>query len=425
MRRMLWLMLCALCQLAVAGAGCTRIQSAAFHSAQATIATSAAEQQTPSSDFTIAGGKTSTTLPFDLIDNRIVINVMLNGQGPFRLIFDSGAGAVISPEVAHSLGLKIENLQTGAGGVGEGRVERGETTVSRIEVGDIRLPAEEFGVISFSDSKYVFGANRIDGILGYPLFKRLVVRIDYERKQITFTEASGFVYKGSGAIVPIDFDYHLPLIKGELDGVPGVFVIDTGARSSLILYGPFVEQNNLREKYKASFEGVTGWGIGGPVRSQIVRVKTLRLGSVEVQNLIARLSLQKSGALTSANRAALVGPDVLKQFTTIFDYSRQRIIFEKNNQYGKPDSYDRAGMWFGLEGDRFSVIDVIAGGPAAEAGIRVGDEILAIDGQSVERLDLPTVRLSFKNDSPKKRVRLTVERDGKRREVTLILRDLV
>ncbi|HUQ33286.1 MAG TPA: aspartyl protease family protein [Pyrinomonadaceae bacterium] len=422
MRRMLWLLLCALCQLTFAGTSCTRIQSTAFSSAQANAV---AAQQTSASDFTIAGGKTSTTLPFDLIDNRIVINVRLNGQGPFRLIFDSGAGAVISPEVARSLGLKIENLQTGAGGVGEGRVERGETTVSRIEVGDIRFPAEDFSVISFSDTKYVFGANRIDGIIGYSIFRHLVVSIDYERKQLTFTEPSGFVYKGNGAIVPIDFDYHLPLIKGELDGVPGIFVIDTGARSSLILYGPFVEQNNLREKYKASFEGVTGWGIGGPVRSHIVRVKTLRLGSVEVQNLIARLSLQKSGALTSANRAALVGPDVLKQFTTIFDYSRRRIIFEKNNQYGKPDSYDRAGMWFGQEGDRFSVIDVIAGGPAAEAGIRVGDEILAIDGQSVERLDLPTVRLSFKNDSPKKRVRLVLERDGARREVTLILRDLV
>jgi hypothetical protein len=421
MRRLL---LCALCQLIVAGTGCTRIQSAAFHSAQATIAAGEA-QQTSSPDFTISGGKASSTLPFDLIDNRIVINVMLNGQGPFRLIFDSGAVAVISPEVAHQLGLKIENLQTGEGGVGEQRVERGGATVSRIEVGDIRLPAEEFGVISFSDSKYVFGTNRIDGIIGYPLFKRLVVRIDYESKQLTFTEAAGFVYKGRGTAVPIDFDYHLPQVKGELDGVPGIFVIDTGARSSLILYGPFVEQNNLRAKYKASFEGITGWGIGGPVRSFIVRAQTLKLGSVEVHDLIARLSLQKSGALTNANRAALVGPDVLKQFTTIFDYSRRRIIFEKNNQYGKPDSYDRAGMWFGQAGDRFSVIDVIAGGPAAEAGIRVGDEILAVDGQGVRGLDLPTVRLGFKNDSPKKRVRLTIDRGGERREVILILRDLV
>jgi hypothetical protein len=421
MNRMFW-SLCLFCHLVITGTGCTRSQPVAF--TQPIVAASELYQTSPS-DFTIANNKSSATLPFDLIDNRIVIDVKLSGKGPFRFIFDSGAVAVVSPEVVRQLGLKIENVQTGGGGVGEQLVERGETSIAEVEVGDIHLPAQGFGVISFADTKYVFGANRIDGIIGFPLFKRLVVQIDYERRRLTFTRATQFVYKGQGTIVPIDFDSHLPLVKGELDGVPGIFVIDTGARSSLLLYGPFVEQNNLRTKYKASFEGVTGWGIGGPVRSQIVRVRSLKLGAVEVHNLIARLSLQKSGALTSANRAALVGPDVLKQFTTIFDYSRRQLIFEKNSQYGKPDSYDRSGMWFGHEGDHFEVIDVIAGGPVADAGIRVGDQILEIDGQRTEQLDLPTIRLSFKNDSPKKRVRLTVQRSGERREIVLILRDLV
>jgi hypothetical protein len=38
---------------------------------------------------------------------------------------------------------------------------------------------------------------------------------------------------------------------------------------------------------------------------------------------------------------------------------------------------------------------------------------------------LPTIRLRFKNDSPKKRVRLLVRRDDERREIVIILRDLV
>jgi Aspartyl protease/PDZ domain len=389
------------------------------------VSTACGVSQSASIDSAIANDQPSVTVPFDLIDNRIVIDVKLDGKGPFRFIFDSGAVSVISMELARATGLKVEGLTGGGTGVGESTVERGQTKISDTEVASIHLKDEDFGVLSFSDNKYVFGANRIDGIIGYPLFKRFVVRIDYEKRLLTFTEPSQFAYKGRGVAVPIDFDYHLPLVKGELDGVPGIFVIDTGARSALLLYGPFVEQNRLREKYKASIEGVTGWGIGGPVRSQIARVSTLKLGTVEVKNLVARLSLQRSGALTSTDRAALVGPDVLRQFTTIFDYSRHQIIFEKNAEYGKPDSYDRAGMWFGLEGDHFEVIDVMAGGPAAEAGIKTGDKILTVDGKDASTLDLPAVRLRFKNDAPKSRVRLMVEHNGAQREVVVMLRDLV
>lgn len=31
------------------------------------------------------------SIPFDLIDNRIFVSVCLNGQGPFKFIFDTGA----------------------------------------------------------------------------------------------------------------------------------------------------------------------------------------------------------------------------------------------------------------------------------------------------------------------------------------------
>ncbi len=389
------------------------------------VPTACGVSQSASIDSAIANDQPAVTVPFDLIDNRIVIDVRLDGKGPFRFIFDSGAVAVVSTELARAIDLKVEGLTRGDGGVGESTVERGQTKIPDTDVAGIHLKDEEFGVLSFADNKYVFGANKIDGIIGYPLFKRFVTRIDYEKRLLTFTEPSQFAYKGRGVAVPIDFDYHLPLVKGELDGVPGIFVIDTGARSALLLYGPFVEQNKLREKYKASIEGVTGWGIGGPVRSQIARVETLKLGAVEVKNLVARLSLQRSGALTKTDRAALVGPDVLKQFTTIFDYSRRQIIFEKNDDYGKPDSYDRAGMWFGLEGDHFEVIDVMAGGPAAEAGIHVGDKILTIDGRDAAKLDLPATRLRFKNGAPRSRVRLMVEHEGAQREVVVTLRDLV
>ncbi|MDQ3817855.1 MAG: retropepsin-like domain-containing protein, partial [Acidobacteriota bacterium] len=139
---------------------------------------------TRASNPTYADAKGATSLRFDLIDNRIVIDVWLNGKGPFRFIFDSGGVAIVSPEVARALGLKVTGTSTGGRGVGEKTVERGAANINEVKVGDILLTDEEFGVISFADTKYVFGANRIDGIIGYPLFKRFVVKIDYEQQRL-------------------------------------------------------------------------------------------------------------------------------------------------------------------------------------------------------------------------------------------------
>ncbi len=365
-----------------------------------------------------------STIPFDVVDNRIFVDVKLNGKGPFRFIFDSGAGAIMTPELAKGLGLKIEGTSQ-SGGAGEKTVDTGNTKVAEMQVGNVRLTEQPFGVISFADAKYVFGTAQVDGVIGDEVLRRFVVKIDYERNLLTFTQPSQFVYRGSGTVLSIQRPRLIPIVEGEIDGIAGKFGIDTGARSSLILYGPFVEGNNLRAKYQPKVEGITGWGIGGPIRSQIARINVLKLGAVEVHSVVTRFSLQRSGALTSTAMAGLVGPDVLKQFNITFDYSRQQMIFEKNKNYSTPDTFDRAGMWLGQDGKTFEVIDVIKASPAAEAGIKVGDRILAINGKSTEHLDLLATRLKFKNDPINEKIRLTLLFGNERRQVTVVLRNLV
>jgi hypothetical protein len=210
-----------------------------------------------------------------------------------------------------------------------------------------------------------------------------------------------------------------------LDGVKGEFGVDTGARSALLLYAPFVARNQLREKYNARLEGVTGWGIGGPVCSLLGRARELKIGPLAVSGIVIRLSSQKSGLTTSSGKAGLIGPDVLSQFDVTFDYSRERIIFEKNANFGRADSYDRAGLWMGQSGSHFDVVDVIAGGPADAAGVKTGDTILAINGEDTSILFLPDVRERMRRTPPGTKLTLRLDSAGKRRTATITLRDLV
>ncbi len=375
--------------------------------------------------FSIAGDKSSTTLPFELIDNRVFVEVQLNRRGPFHFILDTGAtGFSLADTTVQTLGLKTEEAGEDRG-VGEKTVSVRSTHLAEAQLGDLQFRDLEADVYPFGDSGNVFGSKPVDGVVGLEVFQHVVVKHDYVRKVLTFTLPDKFNYQGAGVIVPFDRPRQIPVVDAELDEIRGKFGVDTGARSSLLLYTPFVDQNRLREKYSAHLEGVTGWGIGGPVRSLLARAEELRIGNVVVRDLVVRLSTQKQGLTTSSAMAGLIGPDVLSQFDVTFDYSRNRIIFEKNSQYGRRDSYDRVGLWMGQSGEHFVAIDVIAGGPAAAAGVQRGDTILAIDDADTANLVLPDAREKIRREPVGKKMTLLLDSAGKRRSVVFKLRDLV
>ena len=65
------------------------------------------------------------------------------------------------------------------------------------------------------------------------------------------------------------------------------------------------------------------------------------------------------------------------------------------------------------------VVDVAEEGPAAEAGIEVGDRILALDGERLQRGTAPREMLSAYK--PGDRVELTIQRGERTREVQVTL----
>ncbi len=379
--------------------------------------------QPPPPDFAIAGGKSSTTVPFELFNNHIYVEVKLNDKGPFRVLCDTGGANIVTPTLARELGLKSEGALQGRG-VGEKSEDVGLVKMQSLGVGEATLSNQVFAVFPMETFSAVEGIP-INGLIGYEVFKRFVARVDYEHHLITLTVPSAFAYKGDGTAVPFQFNAHIPQVDGEIDGIQGKFDIDTGSRSSLDLLGPFVEKHGLEAHYGAKLEAVTGWGVGGAARSLVTRAKVLRLGKVEVKEPITELTLQKKGAFVSPYVAGNVGAGVLKRFNITFDYQHQQLIFEPNANYGKPDVFDRSGMWLNQSGETFEVMDVIAAGPAASAGLKTGDKVLAIDGRPVSQLSLAAVREQFKSQPPGTKLRLSIQSGKQKRDVDLVLKDLV
>ena len=348
---------------------------------------------------------------FDLVDNRIFVSVRLNGRGPFHFILDSGSdGHLIRPEVAKALGLKPEGDEQGKGN-GTSSEEGWQTHIASVQLGSLTLLNQEAAVLPFKQALNLFGTARVDGILGLPAFQQQVLKIDYDQRVLTFTPFDKFIYTGNGKVLTFEQNSDdIPAVFANLDGIPGNFGLDTGARASLLLFTPFVEKNLLAEKYSSRVEGVTGWGFGGPVKTKLARARKLDLAGFSISNPITRLMTQPSGTSSSAEEDGLIGEDVLKQFNVIFDYKHHQIILEPNRRFGHQDSYDRTGMWVAQDGDGndFPVVDVIANGPAAEAGISPGDKITAINGVPAARLALPELRERWSEEPPGTKLHLTV-----------------
>lgn len=375
----------------------------------------------PADDFTIAAGKTSTTLPFELLNNHIYIEARLNGGEPRRLLVDTGGVNLLTRDAAARLGVEPEG-SVQVGGVGDQREEAGFVRLESLTLGDVTFERPLFIVLPFSGIAEASGVAS-DGLVGFEVFKRFVVTIDYAAGRLTLTRPEAYVASGApgGAEVPFRFDDRHPIVDGSIDGIPATFTIDTGSRGALALHRPFVEEHGLVERFAAGVETVSGWGVGGPARGRRAGSRVLKLGDVTVAGVWTELSTQEKGAHANRYIGGNVGGGVLKRFTVTFDYGRQVMSLEPNGRSG--DAPDRSGIWLNAAGGVLRVEAGAAGSPGAAAGLAVGDRVVAVDGMPVGELRLPDVRARLRGVVGTV-VTLTVERaEGAPAEVPLRLGD--
>jgi predicted aspartyl protease len=375
----------------------------------------------PKPDYSFARGPRESVLPFRFVNNHIYADAKLNGR-MFSLLVDTGASNVITPTTARALGLRsVGDAQVK--GVGEFTEHAAFTRVASVVLGQVRLKDQLFAVVPLEKLGEVEGMP-FHGILGYELFKRFVVRIDYAGRTLTLKEAMSWRAEGAGTAVPFVFNGTVPEIEGEVGGVAATFDVDTGSRGSVGLNSPFVQRHALRARFAPSIDAVTGWGLGGPVRATVARAPRVRLGSIAVNDVVVDMSLQRLGALTNTAPSGSVGSGLLQRFTVTFDYPHQRMYLAPAAGPSR-EGYDRSGLWINLGGGGFRIDAVVDGSPAAAAGLGDGDVILNVDGKRAATLSLGDVRAYLRDAPPGTIVRLTVRRGEVVRDVAIKLRDLV
>ena len=390
-------------------------------SSYALNAATPADFETPQQpdDATIDGAETTVPIQFD---GDVVVEAKINGKGPFGFILDTGGHDILTSAAAKAIGLKPEGAGI-SGGAGAGTVSEQYASVARVDIGGMTMRNQVFTIIPLSYGTVEQGARPpLAGILGLEIFERFAVRIDYRAKSLTLEPLATHVYVGRGTPVPIFFNDDEPILKATMDGHTGDFGIDTGNSGSLIVIGKWAEREGLITRLKSGLD-VVGFGMGGMSHNWASPVD-LDIGGSSLRRVIGRLSTDEKGAFASVVEAGNVGNDVLGHFTLDFDYRRRQLWFESVPGF-EPAPFDRAGVGFSkIRPDAFKIVLVSQNSPAAEAGIKVGDEIVAVDGVPAQRLSAWDLRRRVRQE-PGTRVKLDILGKRKAQSVVLTLRELL
>src|SRR5262249_16484108 len=138
----------------------------------------------------------------------------------------------------------------------------------RIALDGVELPPQTVSVISLSPLE-PFAGRSLDGIIGFGLFSRYVVAIDYAVRKVDLYEPQSYQYSGAGIRLPLTAEgnhFYVPA-KVAMPGraaFAGRFLVDTGAVMATVVFSrPAVERHGLLAAVEKRFVDRSLPGLGG------------------------------------------------------------------------------------------------------------------------------------------------------------------
>jgi hypothetical protein len=318
---------------------------------------------------TMLHGAESTTVPMHIEGRKMLVDVMLNGQGPFPMVFDTGGHFILSSVAAKRLKLHVAGLDPKDPGTSDGFAR-----VSELRIGDAVIRNDVAHVIPYGYSRLERGSKPPKaGWLGLELLERFAVAIDPARETLTLTPRGTGAANYAGTRIPLVLDEDAPLAPCRIDGAPGECMIDTGNASPTIVEGHW--------SHAADLDGRFAHGLNAGDGARVARAN-IDLGGISLPHeIVAAFPQELSGSESTTVEAAIISETVHERYVTSIDYARHAMWLAPIPGV-TPPPFNRTGMQLSKRADGSFVVGfVFANSPAATAGLRTGDRIVAIDGR--------------------------------------------
>ena len=133
---------------------------------------------------------------------------------------------------------------------------------------------------------------------------------------------------------------------------------------------------------KLSPEAVRGYR----ERRSLFKAQSITIAGCKISDLDASYTGNEQGASADKRYDGIIGNALLEHFDVIFDFSKCEIWFRPNKNINAIAKYD-SGITLTPKADYWVVNGLIEGGNANKAGVKRGDIILTINGESPKTID--------------------------------------
>lgn len=359
--------------------------------------------------------KPSVEVPFRIGETAIIVDAVVNGR-TVSLMFDTGfSGSVIVDNTINlgkptgSMSLRDFVRTTEAPTVKIQTLKLGEKSI------DPKPETMTAVLAPPGDWSFAFNTH-CDGLMGFQVIKHEITEINFEKNKFIFHPRSLDITKRVpdnkrtflAKLLPAGHD-SMEMSVIAPSGKSLTMSLDTGNSFYATTYTDSLERVGLWDGRKPKFMTQSAVASGN-VDTWHVKMPAVNIYGVPVPNSVFDVIDLPS---SSADADGTVGFQFLKNFNIIIDYERRRVWLENFNGQVSNEQVGELGLFaaYSPYTKKIQIFRVTPEGPAEKAGLKEGDEVLAVDGLDLTRQTYRQLRLMFEGPAGSK-VKLAISRGG-------------
>lgn len=384
--------------------------------------------------FSMPSGTKRVEIEFEEYNNLIIIPVTINRFLTLKFILDTGVENAILTEKLYADILDaqyVRELTMPGPGVADSIEVYVTNNMTFYLPGG--LIGKNMNMLVLKEDYLNLAENigdEVYGIIGYDVFSRFVVEINYDSKRVILYDPKQYKPKKRRTEIPIEIKNSKPYLKtviSQKDRTSDLdIMIDTGASHAALLDFGEEEQQNLPEKKIITRLGT---GLGGEIPGYLSRLDFLSIAQYEFEEVLFSSPFEGTynKAIKRGSKHGTIGGELLHRFNVTIDYYNEKLYLQKSNRYDDSFEHDMSGLTLNATGanlDTLEVIQVKPNSPAKEAGFQVGDVILNINSRHLRNSKLSDINGMLRRRAGVK-VRCKVLRDGEKMKKTFFLERMI